>query len=221
MKVEGVSGGVALTIGGAAADDAAASGNPVPIGGVYQDTVTEVGANDIARVRVTLRRAQVQAPDQRQLILTASEPVPSNSDVVSTSGAAITAADLEIRDNSAHYFFIPMQNWRDLTISLQRVVSFSGGSWTKLTISIFGAVSNQIVTGQLGQFEWVNPAWTTISSAGAVGQGGIAGSSSTSTTRTYYSVLAMAGAWGFICLQIQADNAPTAGEISLRVARRS
>lgn len=49
VQVESASGS-SLTVGGPAADDAAASGNPVPIGCMYESSVDSVDNNDIARV---------------------------------------------------------------------------------------------------------------------------------------------------------------------------
>ena len=58
-----------LPIGGAAADDAAAAGNPVPIGAMYQATINEVDDGDVGRLRMTPRRSIIGAADHRMVVL--------------------------------------------------------------------------------------------------------------------------------------------------------
>lgn len=211
--------GIATT---GATDDAAAAGAIFPIAGVYQSTVDTVDAGDVGRVRMSARRAMVEAADFRVLTLTSALPVPTGSDITNVSGGALISADFTIADAILHYYVVPMSGWRTLNFVILRSTAFSGGSWTKMTVTISGHYSSiGGIAAQLAQFEWLNPEYVAVGSGGSVGQGGLAGGASASVSRNYYSVPAMSDAWPFVSLSIIANSAPTDGALSLAISRRA
>lgn len=119
-----------LPVGGAAADDAAAAGNPLPIGGVYQATVDEVDDGDVGRLRMSARRAMLAAADYFKIIANSSSVALAGDMRVSTvnsfSGyAAPTVAFFDGSDPgfdaNVRFIQIPMASngYREATIQLQ------------------------------------------------------------------------------------------------------
>ena len=212
MKIEGVSGGVAVSVGGAAADDAAASGNPVPVGAVFLATVDEVDANDVGWLRMTARRALIGAPDFGFLLLTEATPVPAGSDIRDDVGNPIEASDLAIRDTNNKYFLIP--------------ISF--GYWRKVIIELFPNNFDQALTVTLiptsyvyKLLEFTVPSGSTNRvgiGSGAVGIGGSAGAA-TLAASSWYDVPALAAQPYGVYLQIKASVAPSTGTLSIRITR--
>jgi hypothetical protein len=152
LKVEGVSDGVALTIGGAAADDAAASGNPVPIGALYQATPDSVDNGDVGRLRMTARRAIINAPDQSMVVLVnaygysvdlVGDMTVVRSPYVNSATYVEPAATYMLGDDAAFdttpvRVRIPMTNWHtasigvynglgvSVTLSVEEILSLDG-----------------------------------------------------------------------------------------------
>jgi hypothetical protein len=208
-----------LPVQGSAADDAAASGNPVPIGGVYQSTVDAVDAGDVGRLRMTARRALVGAADFRQIPLTSAAPAPAGSDIVNSVGGAIVSGDLEIRDNSYHTICIPLaiSGWRKLNVGF--FVSSGTVYDQNLALTVYG--------GQEDGLSWSILSALTIPSGGvmyfgvgngAVGQGGVTGGA-TASNAAFYSIPALESAWPWVNIYLKASVAPTSGALSIVINR--
>lgn len=104
-----------VTVAGAAADDAAASGNPVPVGAVYQATPDTVDDGDVGRLRMTARRGLVVAPEYSWVLANSSSVANAGDMEVSTDGitwvapttAFFNGADAGF-DGARRYVRVPM-----------------------------------------------------------------------------------------------------------------
>jgi hypothetical protein len=152
------------------------------------------------------------------LTLTPATPAPAGSDIVDVGGNAIEAADLTIRDNSSHHFFIPVGSggYRSCLIG---VTNDAATAWDQTpSIRIAGAfsVSYTGICAWLSEFDWVTDADDQFScGVGDIGAGGIAGSSPASAAAgiSWYNIPGMDAGWPYIVLLIQFGSAPSQGEI--------
>ena len=209
----------AIIIGGSAADDAAAAGNPVRLGAIYQATPDEVDDGDIGTPRISKRRGLITSNDYSVLVLSSSTPVPTGSDITDDTAGAIVAGDLAIRDNIGRWFMAPfaLAGWKHIAFTIS-VTAFDQAG----TIIIAGTTAaGNIASPYFAQFTL--PASTTfnftIADSGAVGQGGTAGGATAAST-AHYSIPAMNSiARGAIGFRIGFSVAPTAGSFTLTVER--
>jgi len=85
-----VSSGGAQTVGGAAADDAAASGNPIPMGCMFETTTDAVDNGDIARVNCSAEGAVAQGLYNGTAMISARQMV----NAADSTGVGIAASGL-------------------------------------------------------------------------------------------------------------------------------
>lgn len=200
------------------ADDAAftAGTSPVlPIGATYQATVDEVNANDIGAPRMTIRRGLITAGDFSILQLTSGTPAPAGSDIVGFGGGAIGSADLQIRNSSQHFFYIPMaiSGWRKIAIQIAAIATFD----QNIAFDVRGT------TG--ASFESVsNLGTTTLGSGGgstSIGVGAVGTSGTTSGTSGCLAVPAIENGFLYILIIATAAGIPTTGTLQITIIRMS
>lgn len=208
-----------LPVGGAAADDAAAAGNPVPIGGLYQATPDVVDDGDVGRVRMSARRAIVNAADSIILSLSPTTPVPSGSDIVKGNGNPLLAENLALRSLDWTDCSVPfvISGWRTIALIVD---TLDGAFDQALTLYVYGqsalsgcivCLASMVIPPSAVQFSVGN---------GAVGQGGVAGGA-TVANGAHYNLPAISAGWPYLYLAWSAQVAPSAGSLRICVARSS
>lgn len=152
-----------LPVGGAAADDAAAAGNPLPVAGVYQATPDEIDDGDVGRVRLSARRAQVLVPDFRAVYAYSGDVSKAGDMEGSTKNSesgfsAVTAAFFDGGDvgfsADPRWLRVPMgiAGWKEASLIFQNQLGVSvdvtvaaqlypDGNWLS-HYAIFGATVN-------------------------------------------------------------------------------
>lgn len=203
-------------------DDAAGPGYAAAIGGVYQSTVDEVDTNDVGIARVSKRRSLLEACDAKTITLTSAAPVPTDSDITAAGGAALTAADFDIRDTNSHYFIIPLTaaGFRTLAIG----ITTAGNAFDQACqCAIMGPHDANTGYSYLAEFTIPASALSlSLTSGASAGQGGRVGGATASTGVVYCIPAIASGAWPYIQLRILFTVAPTTGTITtLRINRAS
>lgn len=206
-----------LPVGGAAADDAAAAGNPMSIGGVYQASVDEVDSGDVGRVRMSARRALLTAVDTWVMQFTSATPNPSGSDIVNLSGSAPVSSDFAVRNTSAHGLLIPLAaaGWRNCILAVRTAdAPFD----QPLTFVVTATTAGSDPSAYLASFTVPAIGLNFLLGNGAVGQGGIAGGA-TAANVAWYNVPALGGGQPYIKVFWSAGVSPTTGSMLVEVVR--
>lgn len=207
-----------LPVGGPAADDAAAAGNPLSVGGLYQSTPNLVDDGDIGRLRMTVRRALMHAADYSFLALYGTTPNPSGSDILTSLGATPVTGDFHVRDTDYHGLIIPL----------------AAANWRKISVQI--STQEQAFDQQLGMdffayhTDWYNALLATVTiptsalyfslGEGAVGQGGLAGTGTPAST-AWYNVPAFNAGLPYLYIRWKAAGVPTTGKLAVLISRSS
>jgi hypothetical protein len=205
-----------LPVGSGDSDDAAPAGGLMPIAGIYQSTVDEVDAGDVGRLRMSARRGLMTAADYRTLLLTATNPTPTGTDIVNASLAAIVSGDLEVRDTSAHWFFIPLNvsGWRHFALALSQESAFDQAA----TITVRAGYPSFGPVGLLASFIWpASGSQFTIVEGTNVGQGGTLGGATVASNAVY--VIPITLACRYIIISITFSVAPTTGKFRIDIER--
>lgn len=230
---------------GPAAHGAAASGNPVKIGGVVRETFggSEINGNDIGDLRMDrYQRIYViptgdesggnqtsppyvrALPKTLTLLLKPASPTPSGTDITDDAGNAIEAGDLTIVDTNPHYFVIPMaaSQYRSAVI----MINNGSPSWSQqATVTLSSGFKDGSIYypfATLLRFTLaVNAGARYVIGTNNIGVGGLAGVSPSSAAGfDYYSVPAISDGHPYLMLNIQFSVAPTAGTLQrLAIAR--
>lgn len=172
----------------------------------------------------------VHATDQYQLpalgklvVLLVADPNPAGNDIVMTASAAPASTDFDIRDNSTHWFHIPMTQWNDMTARLL-VDGFDQSTVVEVygTFAVYGAAPK--IASLLGTFSvQANDTYEVGISKGTVGLGGVTGASPVTTAYSHYPVPALADAWPYVVIAVTVGvgTPPTTGTLEINVNRRS
>lgn len=205
-------------VGSGATDDAAAAGQIFPMAGVYQSTVDEVDAKDVGRVRMSVRRAQMVAPDSRIVFCNSSTVANAGDILVSTTGttsgfAAPTTAFFNGADAAwgvgalSRWIAIPMVDWRDLEINIYHDIGVN------LTISLYNRLS--LSTGEIVV---KLASISTITSGSSTGFGSNAGGTGAAN---YNQVAAILNPASYIIVELTAASDPSTGGVAFMAMRRA
>lgn len=206
-----------MPVGGAAADDAAVSGNPVPMGGTYQATPDEIDTGDIGIVRLSARRGQIVAHDFHSVLLS-NGSVSGYGDIqVSTSEysgyAAPTTAFFNGSDvgfnANPRYILIPMgvAGWRECSIIFQNQLGTNCQFTVKgLTVWDTGGLSALAIYD------------ATVNSAGAAAVTPLAAGTGAVTWAT---VAALSSPLAYLMVVLDPVGDPFSGYCAISIARRS
>lgn len=205
-----------------ATDDAAAAGELYPMAGIFQAgaSADEVDEGDLGRVRMTRRRALLTGADHVRILLTASNPTPSGSDITRRY-TALQSEDLAIRDTEFHYILIPItwNGWRSCSVYIRPNVSFDQAAtvrlyaWSDPTTPDRGLlVSTTLPVGTIG-------AWFMPRGGAGSGLGEVVGAQ-TIATNMIFTVPALADTpMHTMVLRVSFSVAPTVGELEVTVIR--
>lgn len=207
-----------LPVGGAAADDAAAAGNPLPVAGVYQATVDEIDDGDVGRVRLSKRRAQVLVPDFHSVVMYSLSVAGYGDIEVSTTGelsgyAAPTTAFFNGTDvgftGETRWVKIPMAvaGWRDCSMIFQNALGVN----CQFTVKGMTTWDTNWLTLYSVYSATVNSAGSTGVAPYATGTGGVA----------WVAVPALANPFAHFIVELDPVSDPSSGFIALSIARRS
>lgn len=207
-----------MPVGGAAADDAAVSGNPVPMGGTYQATPDEIDTGDIGIVRLSARRGQIVVPDFHSVVLSNSSVSGYGDIEVSTVGelssytipttAFFNGADAGFNSNARH-IKIPMgvAGWRDCEIIFQNQL----GTNCQFTVKAMATWDTNWLSIYAIYDVTVNSASSASIAPYAAGTGGV----------SWVAVPALVNPNAYLIVSIDPVADPSSGYFALSVARRA
>lgn len=211
-----------VVAGSGATDDAAAAGELYPLAGLYQAaaSVDEIDDGDIGRLRITRRRSLITAADHRRIVLTASDPAPTGSDITRRY-TALQSDDLAIRDTDLHYILIPLtdRGWKFCSVYITPAVAFDQAAtvrlyaWSNATTPDRGLlVSTTLPVGTTG-------AWFMPRGGAGAGLGEVVGAS-TIAANMIFTVPALSDTpMHTLALRVSFSVAPTVGELEITVIR--
>lgn len=192
---------------------AAGTSKVSPMGAVYQSTVDEVDANDIGAPRMTIRRAQIIAPDYRAIygdnssVVNIGDAEVSTTSSISGFGAPATSHFNGVTiSTTTHYIRVPWGTWRSGAVALSNV-----GLGVNLTVNIYA----QAFTNVSGGTHKLDGA--TVASGGSIiwapGAGGSA------VAATYVTLEALQNHFAYVLIEYTAASGPAAGSIRFGVTR--
>lgn len=206
---------------GPSAHNAADTGNPVKIGGKVSTTTPAAVAHSSrtdawfdANGRLNVVASAVRAYSLLELV--PATPVPTGSDILSDAGSAIASTDLTIRDDTEHWFWLPMgvSGYRSLVITVGNDATPWDVVPTYKVFSGFGQVSNK-KGAQLAAFTGIVGAGQRLSiGTSTVGQGGLLGTDPTPGQYYYYPVPAISDGHAYLAFVVKFASAPSTGALA-------
>jgi hypothetical protein len=213
----GANGG--LKAEGDAAAGATDAGNPISNGLLVQSAPTLPNDGQRVKWRGTPRGAAYTAGDYRTILLDASTPNPTGNDVVvAFAGTAPQASDFQIRDASAHDFYIPIgaSGWRDWTLFVRTsavfnqnlVFQFFPAASTGAAFTIYGGTTASTITSGTGR---------SFTMSSIVGGTTIGASVSDLALYTFQ----YGSGQPYLLLRVTAGGTPSSGALELIIIRRT